>query len=276
MRRGLPSGARSAYSRRSSTLRRARSRSASSSRSLAGSSSRSAGSTITSAPASSPSSFSSGGVNAACTGPAAADHHDLPQPRADDRVDRLVRRVRRRELLGGQRQHADAVDGDVAVPDHDRALVREVELQLLEVRMAVVPGDECGGGPRAGQILAGDPEPPVGLRADRVDDSAVQLEQLLVRDVTTDLDVAEEAEAGLRRRLLEGARDGLDVLVIGRDAEANEAPRRRQAVDQVDLDDRILALQQGIGRIEAGGTRTDDGDAQRRRAHGRDRSFGGS
>src|SRR5581483_11823898 len=69
IRRGLPSGRFAAYSRRMSTLRRARSRSCSSAASLAASSTRSAGSTITSAPASSPSSCSSGGVNAACTGP---------------------------------------------------------------------------------------------------------------------------------------------------------------------------------------------------------------
>ena len=76
----------------------------------------------------------------------------------------------------------------------------EVELELLEVGVAVVPGDELGGRPRAGQVLAGDPEPPVGLRADRVDDRVVEREQLLVRDVAADLDVAEEAEARAARR----------------------------------------------------------------------------
>ena len=48
---------------------------------------------------------------------------------------------------------------------------------LLEVGMAVVPGDENGGGPRARQVLAGDLEPPVGLRADRVDDGVVEVER---------------------------------------------------------------------------------------------------
>ena len=39
--------------------------------------------------------------------------------------------------------------------------------------------------------------------------------------------------------------------------------RRRQALDQVDLDRRILALQQRVGRVEAGRAGADDGDAQR-------------
>ena len=78
-----------------------------------------------------------------------------------------VGRVRRRELLRRQRQHPGDVERDVPVPDHDRALVGEVELEVLEVRVAVVPGDERGRGPRAGEVLARDPEPAIGLRARR-------------------------------------------------------------------------------------------------------------
>ena len=39
------------------------------------------------------------------------------------------------------------IDRHVPVPDHDRALARQVEVQVLEVGMAVVPGDELGGRP---------------------------------------------------------------------------------------------------------------------------------
>ena len=53
---------------------------------------------------------------------------------------------------------------------------------VLEVGVAVVPGDECGGRPGAGQVLARDPQRPVGLRADGVDDGVVELQQLVVRD----------------------------------------------------------------------------------------------
>ena len=95
-------------------------------------------------------------------------------PAADDRLDRRLGGVGRRELLLGQREHARDVHGDVAVADHDGALAGEVELEILEVGMAVVPGDERRGRPRARQILAGDAELPVGLRADRVDDRVVE------------------------------------------------------------------------------------------------------
>ena len=70
--------------------------------------------------------------------------------------------------------------------------------------MAVVPGDELGGGPRAGQILAGDAEPTVGLRADGVDDRVVEAHEVVVVEISADLDVAEETEAGLIGDSLEG------------------------------------------------------------------------
>ena len=143
--------------------------------------------------------------------------------------------------------------------------LRQVELQVLEVRVAVVPGDELGGRPRAGQVLAGDPEPPVGLRADGVDHGVVQDAQLVVRHVATDLDVPEEAKAGTGGDLLERTRDGLQLRVVGRDAEPDEPPRRREALDHVDLDLRILARKQRAGCVEGGRPGADDGDAQRRR-----------
>ena len=133
-------------------------------------------------------------------GAAAAEHEDLLDARGDDRVDRSVGRVGRRQLLGREREHARDVERDVPVPDHDRPLVREVELEVLEVGVAVVPGDERGRGPRAGQVLARDPEPAVGLRAERVDDGVVEAEELVVRDVLPDLDVAEEPEPLRRAR----------------------------------------------------------------------------
>ena len=69
--------------------------------------------------------------------------------------------------------------------------------------MAVVPGHELGRRPRARKILARDAETTIGLRTDGVDHRVVQLEQLLVRHVPSDLDVSEEAEAGTGGDLLE-------------------------------------------------------------------------
>ena len=51
----------------------------------------------------------------------------------------------------------------------------EVEVELLEVGVAVVPGDELGGRPRAGQVLARNAETTVRLRADGIHHRVVEL-----------------------------------------------------------------------------------------------------
>ena len=177
-----------------------------------------------SAPASSPSSPDFDRRPCGLDRPAPADDQDLADAGVVDRGDRLVGGVRGCELLRRQREHAGDVERDVAVPDHDGALMRQVELELLEIGVAVVPGDELRRGPRAGQVLAGDAEATVGLSAYRIHDCVVEPAQLLVREVPPDLDVAEEAKAGLRRSLLERARDRLDVRVVGRDPAVEPAP----------------------------------------------------
>jgi hypothetical protein len=104
-------------------------------------------------------------------------------------------------------------------------------------------------------------EPAVRLRADRVDDAVVHAEELVVRDVATHLHVAEEAEPVVAGDPLECLRDRLDVRVIRRDAEADETPRRRQPLDQVDGRRRIGGEQRARG-VETCGTRADHGHAE--------------
>ena len=115
-----------------------------------------------------------------------------------------------------------------------------------------------------GQVLAGDAERLVGLRAGGVDDRAVVLHQVAVRDVDADLDVAEEAAAALERVAVERVLQPLDLLVVGRDAAAQQPPRRGQPLEQVDLDVAAGAQQ---GRRREGPRRpgADDRDA---RSHG--------
>jgi hypothetical protein len=151
-------------------------------------------------------------------GASPADNDDLPQRGRPDRLDRRIRGVGGRELLWRQREHPRDVERDVAVPDYDGALDVQVERQLLVIRVAVVPGDELRGRPRAGQLLARDLEPPVGLGAERVDDGVVQASEVGVRQVSAHLDVAEEPEAGLLGNALERARDALQLRMVGRHA----------------------------------------------------------
>jgi hypothetical protein len=136
-------------------------------------------------------------------GPASPDDEDLLDPGRHDRLDRGIGRVRLLELAARERQHPGDVERDVPVPDDDRTPPREVELQVLKVGVAVVPGDELGRGPRAGQVLPGNAEPTVGLGAHGVHDSVVEARELVLRDVSPHLDVAEEPEAGPFGDLLE-------------------------------------------------------------------------
>ena len=192
-------------------------------------------------------------------GAAAPDHEDLADPGLVDRLDRRVRCVRRCELVGREREHPCDVERDVSVPDHDRPLRGQVERELLIVRVTVVPGDELGCGPRAGQVLTRNSEPAIGLRADGVDDGAVELCELVVQHILADLDVPEETKAGQDRGLLERSRDRFDVGMVGRDPEPDEPPGRRQPLDHVDLDLEVAREQRG-GRVEARGPGADHGD----------------
>src|SRR5262249_17932592 len=117
------------------------------------------------------------------------------------------------------------------------------------------------GGPRTRQILARDLEPAVRLRADGVDHRVEHAQQLLVRHVASDLHVPEEAEAVEAGRALESLRGGLELGMVRRDAPADEAPRGRQPLDQVDLDLEV-ALEQRVGGVEPGGPGPDDGNAK--------------
>ncbi len=75
-------------------------------------------------------------------GAAAGDHEDLADLAAPQLLERVVGDVGERELVMGEDQHARDVQRDVAGADHDRALAGEVEAQVAEVGMAVVPADE--------------------------------------------------------------------------------------------------------------------------------------
>jgi hypothetical protein len=110
------------------------------------------------------------------------------------------------------------------------------------------------------EVLTGDAHLPVDLRSHRIDDRVVTVAELVGTHVPAQFDVAEEAELGVLGRLLVDPADGLDVRVVGRHAEADEAPRRRQPLEHVDLG---AVREQVGGRVEAGGAGPHDGDAER-------------
>ena len=69
-----------------------------------------------------------------------------------------------------------------------------------KLRVRVVPAHEVDGGDAARQVLAGNVQRAVGLRADGVDHGVVALGEFAGLDVLADHDVAEEAEARDLRR----------------------------------------------------------------------------
>ena len=115
-------------------------------------------------------------------------------------------------------------------------------------------------GHEPGRSSPGNADAPVGLGADGVDDGVVEAGELGMVEIAADLDVAEKAKTRPLRDALEHARDRLDVRVVGRDAQAYEPPRRRQPVEQVDLDGGV-GCQQLPGGIEPRRPRADDGDS---------------
>jgi hypothetical protein len=163
--------------------------------------------------------------------PPAAGHanedRDLVDAAGVEHLDCVISRVGGRELGGRQREHPRDIERDVAAADDHRVLGPQVKLQPAVVRMPVVPGDELGRGVRAAQALTGDPEPLVGRCTDRVEDEVIVLEQLLARDIGTQLDMTEEAEPIVLGRLGEGSRHRLDLRVIRRDARPHETVRGR-------------------------------------------------
>ena len=234
-------------------------------------------STITSASLRSASSSSSGFVKAAWAGPRRPRTMDLAHAARGEHLEGVVGGVGRGELLGGQHEHPGHVERHVAVADDHRPLGREqVDLEVGEVRVAVVPADELGGRVRAGQLFAGDPQRPVRRRAGGVHDRVVALEHLLAGDVLAEGDVAEVAKAGVGGGLLVHARHRLDLRMVGRHARADQPPGGRQPLDHVHLEALAGGLQQVPGGVEAGRAGADDGDADGCiGAHRRSGSLGG-
>ncbi len=162
------------------------------------------------------------------------------------------------------REHARDVERDVAVAD-------DGDLALVErplgghVGVPVEPGHEVGGAVRARQVDARDVERGVADGAGRDDHGVVALLQLVERDVAADLDVADEARGAGIQHLVQRVDDALDAGVVGRDAVADQAVRRRKRLEQVDrhgsagLDDRVG---EDVAGVDAGGTGADDRDAE--------------
>src|SRR5699024_5439323 len=148
---------------------------------------------------------------------------------------RVVGDVGGGELVDRGHQHPRHVQRHVAVADDHGALAGQVVVVPGMVRVAVVPGDEVGGGDAAGEVFALDPQVPVGGGPHCVDHGMVVRHQLVVADVGADLHAQVRGDRRLAHHGLERVGDDAGALVVRRDAGAREPPRGGQPVEDVDL-----------------------------------------
>ena len=137
----------------------------------------------------------------------------------------------------------------------------------IHVGVAAVPVHEVGGGVAAGQVLAGDAEPPVAHGPGGVDHRVVGGHQLVAGDVLAEVDPAQEADVRAFQHLAQVLRDGLYRLVVRRHAVADQAVRGGQPVDHVysypdGQRQRRGLLDQRLGGVQPGRSRADHGDVK--------------
>ena len=200
-----------------------------------------------------------------------AEEVDLLDAAPGERLQRVIGDVGFGQLLGRAAQDPGHVHGDVAHADDGYPFLGEIELAVAIIGMAVVPGDELGGRVAVLQIFPGDAHAPIRLRPRGIDDLVIVVAQLVDSDVAAELHAPEEAKPRVRGDLVEGNRDVLDLLVVGRNAQAHEPIRGRQTVEHVHLDDDPVLAQELVGGVVPGRPGTHDGDPKRslRRARAR-------
>ncbi len=153
--------------------------------------------------------------------------------------------------------------GDVADADDGHPLLREIERAVPIVGVAVVPGDEFRRRVAPVQVLSRNAHAAIGLGAGAVHDLVIVGPEVGERHVLAEFNAAVEAEAGIRRDLVKDVGDELDLLVVGRDTQPDQTVRRREPVEQIDLDVHPRLPEQVVGGVETGRPGADDRDTQR-------------
>ncbi len=192
---------------------------------------------------------------------ASAEQDDLADVALPQRLQSVVGDVGARQFVDVHGEDPRDIEGDVAVADDDGAFAGQIEGAVGVVGVAVVPGDELGGGVAAGQVLARDPESAVGRRTGRIDHGVVMLEQFGVSDVASDLGGEVQGELLAPERPFERFRDRLGPRMIGGDTGAHETEGSREPVEHLDLD--VGPFEQFLGGVAGRGAGADDGDPQR-------------
>src|SRR5579864_85375 len=144
--------------------------------------------------------------------------------------------------------------------DDDGLLRIEIEPEMPEVRMTVVPGHEIAGVMAAQESFAGDIHHPADRGSGGQDDGVIAGSQRSHRDALADLDAAKKAKARHLRDTVEYARHLLQLRMVRRDTEADQAVRHGQTFEHVDVNG-LPRSQHGLRGIEAARPSAHDRDA---------------
>ena len=157
--------------------------------------------------------------------------------RMDDALDRragVIGDVRSREFCARLGEYARDVEGDVSGADHCRVSDIEIGRKAGEIGMAVIPAHEGRRADYARQVGAGRLERPVARRSDGQHDRIIKIAQFVDRDVRADIHIAEKTNLFGTGEFFKRRGYAFGVLMIRRDAGADETIGRGQTIDDVD------------------------------------------
>lgn len=183
---------------------------------------------------------------------------DVLHPVALELAHRILRDVRGREVPRIPQQHARNVERDVAIADNRRRLslaqlVRHVE--VLELRLAVVPANKLARRKHTGELLTGYAEPALALGAVCEQHSVEVRRQILQTHILADSAIAKKLEIGARGDLSEPLLAVLDLGVVGRNAEPRQTERHRELLEHRHLECRH-ALNRAHRRVKCSRSRS--------------------
>jgi len=142
-------------------------------------------------------------------------------------------------------EDAGDVECDVARTDDGGRAQVGGQLDRFRLGVAGVPGHEFRRAQRAAEVLAGDVQRPVAEHARGHHHHVVGRAKVVDGDVLTDGDVAEETHLVMLQATRQHAGDVAGLRVIGRDAVADQAVRRRCGLEHVDVVESVTLEQRG-------------------------------
>ena len=154
------------------------------------------------------------------------------------------------ELVRSLAKDTRHIHGHVALTDDHGHFLAQVKGGVAEIRMTVEPAHEFRGRVATRQILAGDAQLAIGLRAAAEDDRVVVGAKLIHGHVVPDPHIAQKPEVRVGGDAVVDPGHILDLVVIRRHAPTHQSVGRGQPLEHVDPDRPVRPLQR-LGGIKA-------------------------